>query len=538
MLRLPRKQKACLLLQGIMNNGNILKNRVVPVHPFLFALYPPLALYSLNSDISRASDLWLPVVLALVITSTVFLLAGSLLRNASRAALVTTAFLTLFYSYGHAYSFLSGHIFAVTAVSDGGTDGVLASRATLNIVLSASYVALLVVLILHQFRKRFSPAPALTGALTAAGLVLLMIPVFQIGSEAVFSPDAAAGPVLKTESLQSPTPADGPDIYYIILDGYARDDVLRKHYEFDNSDFLGFLRKTGFQISMNSHVNYAWTFLSLPSALNMDYLGFLQGQKRSNDRRIPYRMLRDNAALRFLKTLGYRYVHIGSTWGGTLDNPFADIQMNCSGKWFSTDLHRVLAESSWLKVFEGLIADDLAECALNQFSMLETSARIQGPKFVFTHIPLPHHPYLFDRHGNVLQRVVLSDQVDRQNKLWNQKDKYLEQLLFVNRKVSEVIRVILDRSPRPPIIILQSDHGPNLTYLSPSGLHRVRMRNFAAFFIPGNRIVMPDDITPVNQFRIIFNAWFNANFHLLKNRYFYSEYRQPFRFKSISVEKP
>ena len=30
-----------------------------------------------------------------------------------------------------------------------------------------------------------------------------------------------------------------PDIYYIILDGYARSDVMKSLFDFDNSGFLG-----------------------------------------------------------------------------------------------------------------------------------------------------------------------------------------------------------------------------------------------------------------------------------------------------------
>ncbi len=36
------------------------------------------------------------------------------------------------------------------------------------------------------------------------------------------------------------------DIYFIVLDGYGRSDVLKEFYEYDNSDFLRGLKEKGF----------------------------------------------------------------------------------------------------------------------------------------------------------------------------------------------------------------------------------------------------------------------------------------------------
>ena len=69
----------------------------------------------------------------------------------------------------------------------------------------------------------------------------------------------------------------GPDIYFIVLDGYARADVLAKYYGFDNGPFLEGLRQRGFQVSDASRSNYNWTFLSLGSSLNLDYIQALVG---------------------------------------------------------------------------------------------------------------------------------------------------------------------------------------------------------------------------------------------------------------------
>ncbi len=68
------------------------------------------------------------------------------------------------------------------------------------------------------------------------------------------------------------SPDEGhPDIYYLVLDGYGRGDVLQKYYGFDNAEFLDGLRQRGFYIADKSSTNYPSTVFSLPSSLNMRY---------------------------------------------------------------------------------------------------------------------------------------------------------------------------------------------------------------------------------------------------------------------------
>jgi hypothetical protein len=66
-----------------------------------------------------------------------------------------------------------------------------------------------------------------------------------------------------------------PDIYYIILDGYGRSDVLRDLYGLDEGPFLRALQEDGFYVADKSRSNYGQTSLSFASALNMSYLAGL-----------------------------------------------------------------------------------------------------------------------------------------------------------------------------------------------------------------------------------------------------------------------
>jgi hypothetical protein len=62
---------------------------------------------------------------------------------------------------------------------------------------------------------------------------------------------------------------DLPDVYYIVLDGYGRADVLSSIFNYDNSEFIEFLKEKGFYVGERSHSNYIETYLSLTSSLNL-----------------------------------------------------------------------------------------------------------------------------------------------------------------------------------------------------------------------------------------------------------------------------
>ena len=62
------------------------------------------------------------------------------------------------------------------------------------------------------------------------------------------------------------------DIYYIVLDGFGRPDILQSHYGLDVTNFVAFLTARGFTVPPLAQSNYSQTFLSLASTLNLTYL--------------------------------------------------------------------------------------------------------------------------------------------------------------------------------------------------------------------------------------------------------------------------
>ena len=114
-------------------------------------------------------------------------------------------------------------------------------------------------------------------------------------------------------------------------------------------------------------------------------------------------------------------MHLQSTWGATSVNPYADKQVRCEHSIYANEFVRAIAEASWLGAFHSKAGVDLAEMSPREFQGLSEMGEEPGPKFVFAHIVLPHHPYLFDRNGKVLRNATISNQFEFQKQLWEDK---------------------------------------------------------------------------------------------------------------------
>lgn len=510
-----------------------------PWYAAVLAAYPLLYIAVSNPGQVEPADV-VPVVAAGILAAALLVgLMRPFIGNWAAAGLGAAWVVLLFYLYGPANEWWLDWVRS-------GLEQQAAERtwyrAYPQLVHSAAWVLIALAGIARLRRVAARIPPALTGGLNVvAGVLLAFLGVQAAASLPQAGDREAERPADGTDAPGPASKSAGPDIYFIVLDGYARADVLAKYYGFANEPFLEGLRQRGFQVSDASRSNYYWTFMSLGSSLNLDYIQALVDgglDPGSRDRTELYRILRDNRAAQFLRDRGYRHVHLQSTWGGTASNPYADEFLPCHAGLFGNEYLRAVADASWLRALESKASLDIASCHLQNFETLAAQARAPGPKFVFAHFVPPHHPYLFDRDGKVLRRATISDQFEFQKRLWEDRAAYASQLAYVNRRIEVLVGRLIDDSARKPVIILVSDHGPNLRDgMYASEQRHVRLSNLTAMYLPGAPAgFLPPDATPVNHMRRVFNFYFDARLPILPDRYFVSDYRSPFDLNEVGLD--
>ena len=488
-----------------------------PIHPFLFAIYPVLTLLAFNiSEVDVSAGLR-PLLFSIFAAGILLLIFYAIFRDWKRAALLCTIILILFYSYGHVYLLLKG-------VNIGGF--YLFRHRTLIPL----WMGLAILLVWWVSRRSFRTQTA-TYAFNLVGLLLLILPVFQLTS--FFLQSQSSQTKQNTSALRLDAGDNPPDIYYIILDGYGRSDVLKNEYGYDNSDFLNRLRDLGFTIAECSQSNYAQTQLSLASSLNFNYIDSLTDQfvPGSDDRTGLDEFIHHSAVRQSLEQAGYQTVAFAT---GFLATELRDADYFLSpGRSAGTlnEFESLLLETTFARLLQdsnrfgmqGAGSELFRERTLFALDKLEKLSDIQGPKFVFVHLVIPHPPYVFGPTGGPVESADVGTTKTREGA-----SHYRDQAIFISNRMAEIVPKIIANSTTPPIIVIQGDHGPTVAS-SP----RSRMQNLNAYFLPGVDSSIYPTITPVNTFRIIFNKYFRQNLELLDDVSLYSDYTDPFNFKVI-----
>lgn len=505
--------------------------RSLPIHPFLLAIFPILFLFAHNAGELWFSDIRLAAALALGFTLALLLLAWLSFKDRGKAGLLVSAFGILFYSYGRVYG----------AVEGWQAGGLLLGRHRF-LLLAWGLLFLGAAVALARTRRDLNPATRLLNAIT---IVLVALPLANLATRRIQASRPAAdrvAPGAEPEPAAAVAAAGMPlrDIYYIILDGYASAHALQEFYQYDNGEFVGELTRRGFYVAADSRCNYVTTFLSLASSLNMEYVNYLADAvgADSKDRTVPYQMIDDNRVQAFLRQQGYRIVHFSSGWGATDRNPHADLHFSSQGV---NEFHMVLIRTTLLRPFEDrLVGDDARTRVLYTFAKLAEMPRLRGPKFVFAHINSPHPPYLFGANGEPVPQARL----EMDGYVWADKENYLNQLKFISAKTLELVDRLLAESDPAPIVILQADHGTASAFTHPDAggweqptdaMKRERAQIFNAYYLPGGGPArLYPGISPVNTFRLVFNAYFNAGFELREDRCYYSTYGLPLQFSDVT----
>jgi hypothetical protein len=520
-------------------------------HPWLFALIPIIGLFENNQDIATAYYLPKPIIIALLSTSVLFFIINIFIKNKYKSSVVSSIIIISFFYY---YSF-SDIFFVLNSYL---AQGLIFYQSLALVV----YVSTLISLgfVVANSTHKFDNTNKLLNFFASVILVLQLFNIAnyqyqhkgsiidqinfkdqQLGEN---SESAKGGPALGGKNTNNL-----PDVYYIILDGYARQDVLKDIYNYDNSDFINFLKEKGFFVADRSTSNYNQTFLSLASALNINYLDNLTAEvgPESNDRTALKELIGNYMVADFFKEAGYTTVSLQSTWVGTYKNFKADVYLVNNIRQNSFDV--LLIKKTPLLLFSsGTQERDMAMYQEAVLDKIPEIASIEAPTFSYIHLLSPHPPFIFEADGNIMAgvKICMNDEDGSQyfdscsGGMEKYQEQYVGQLSYLNKRFENIINKILATSKTPPIIILQSDHGPGsmLDWDSLENSNTVeRMSILNAYYVPEEtKKVLYPSITPVNTFRVLFNSVFGANFEILEDKNYFATWGHPYDFVDVTSQ--
>jgi len=491
------------------------------MHPVLFATFPVLFLFSQNLNELKIQDVIIPLLLIIALSFVIWLSIGYVIKNYRKAGFVTSIGVMIFFTYGHFYLPLAGKEFAGIIIAN-------------NIVFPFFGVFLICAAYFIKTKRTLDNATKITNGI---GFALLVVVFVNISTFYLENPEFEKEEIY-LQNNSSSNFSYTPDVYYLIFDEYPRTDTLQEIFDYDNHEMINFLNNNGFYIAHDSHSNYPQTSLSLSSSLNMKQINYLQNElgKDSINNHPIFQLFDNNIVMQKFKIYGYKTIGFDNGWGSDRLLSVADLTLCRSDLNLNSEFLIMLMRTSILNpVYVKLFDSDYREKVLCAFSELENiPKRYDEPVFVFAHIFLPHHPYVFGPNGE----EIIPDSMSLKDEYTGSKVGFLNQVKFADQKIVEVTEKILRKSEVPPIIIIQSDHGSQVEvdWNNPSKKDlRQRLSILNAYHLPngGSDLLYPS-ITPVNSFRVIFNYYFNETTPLLEDQIFFSQYDSPYNFTDVT----
>ncbi len=214
-------------------------------HPFLIAFFPIIAVYSVNIGLIQLEQFIFPTLLIVGSAFLFFLCLKYVLKNTKKAALIVTLSFIIFFSFGHVYNMLN-------QVSIGDTD--LGS----NRILLPIFVILFGIgsFLIIRTKRTLDNATSIVNTISVVfiSVIVAMVGIEAFGCDECLIQQTYSLGIFSDERIDSPFYFEAhsvsisesnslTNVYYIILDGYPRNDVIKKYLNFDNSEFTNFLKQ-------------------------------------------------------------------------------------------------------------------------------------------------------------------------------------------------------------------------------------------------------------------------------------------------------
>ncbi|SVB26820.1 uncharacterized protein METZ01_LOCUS179674, partial [marine metagenome] len=497
--------------------------KLIIFHPILIALFPVFLVYYQNIHLLLLDGLILPILFILLVAVALWYGIKIILKNTIKSALLSSFYTFLFFSYGHAFIIvqlnLDQEFFNPIHV-------ILLVFYTVFAILGTYYVV--------KTNRKLNNLTTIANAMSITALVFVFFSIGIYNFENTYNNFQVedSNPIVLGNDFKKT-----PDIYYIVMDEYAPLRTLEKFYDYDNSDFIKFLEEKGFYVTKNSHSNYAQTSTSLASTLNMKYLNYLSEaiENESKDHGILYQMFDNNLVMKNFKSAGYQVYNISSGAWNTGSIDIADEHLCSKNQNIDYRTLYQLKQTSILRAFDVFIKEptsrifhqehrDRILCQFEQITKIKQET--EEPVFVFMHVLSPHDPFVFGPNGEEVDYEFTFGPTGTTSLDSSEGIKaYRDQVIYLSKILQQTVNKLIEDSDNPPIIILQSDTGPDISFADTTkeGHYIGRMSIFNAYYFPDEKYdLLYHDITPVNSFRVVFDSQFQTNNGLLNDELFFS----------------
>lgn len=508
------------------------------LYVILFSAYPSLALLAHNITEDHIFVVIRPMIFSVLFSVAILLFCQIFYRDLTKSSIFSSIAIFFFFSFGHLLGSLQGYYVGGIEIGRVRFLGIM----SLLVIISSFFGLLL--------SKKSIPIQ-LQNLILFISVILITFPISSILVSLINQRASITNRNTFLDANQEEI-SNYPDIYYIILDSYTRQDVLEKVFDYNNEPFIDNLRSMGFFVADCSRSNYQYTLQSLSSTLNMDYLPQLDIRLKPGDKQpeVLRELIQHSKVRTYLSQKGYKFISFANSYKGTLI-PDADIYIQATGK------NAVPVWSGYLNPFEEMfikttagvilyrlpmgkigewfdkISFPYSERASTQLFMLEELPNLvneTSPKFVFFHMNIPHRPYIFQPDGKIQTDTrYFSDDGWAINKEFEIRG-YTNTVTFLNREIPGVVQTIIDESEQDPIIIIQGDHGIDQDNRNKIFYAIYPKEDLGSEFYPS--------ISSVNTYRIIFNHYFGEAYELLPDKSYASSGIVKFTLDEIIEDNP
>ncbi|MBT3456069.1 hypothetical protein HN446_03320 [bacterium] len=513
-----------------------------PIVCILFAIYPIIHFWSYNWEEVFAQELIILFSAFILFTFIVYKVFRYIFKDKNKTTLITLLFLIMFISFEWFFNTSATVYLYLYSIN---VFGMMIGRFRVLIPIWIIIFAIVAALIYRTKRS----LKHIIHCLKICIFILLCTVLPKILYNAINEKSILTKSTridIKLPTKQNLKIGYKPNIYYIILDGYTRSDILQTLFDYNNSEFTDYLNKKGFFVANNGCSNYATTNESIPSSMNVNYI-----PSDKTCEHFPSESLSNSNLIVALKKLGYFIVNISCREGFTATIKSADLNLNecllgCFTKEIiSRNISGGFIKSNFVDGFAYNVKCNIVKKQLKILKEIPTTIK-NAPFFVFCHILSPHRSFVFSSTGNMESIISLDIPSDY-------KKNYPNEIKWLSREIMDIIDTILLKSDREPIIIIQGDHGSKLSYIVWDTASKKNIANYSLFrdfalkihmkerlsilntyYLPGEaKNLLYETITPVNSFRIILNYYFGAKLPILEDRCLFNM-KIPFNVKTSS----